>query len=248
MKPVRVAVLGAAGRMGGEVCRALQAAPDLELVAELGAGDSLDRIAQSGATVAVDFTHPAAVMANVRRCIGDDVHVVIGTSGIDAPRLAEIRSLLEAHPETGVLVAPNFGIGAVLMMRFAAMAAPLFPSVEIVEYHHPDKVDAPSGTAYRTAELVAAARTDMPPAPDATGMAAPGARGADIDGVPVHSVRLRGLVAHQEVIFGGPGETLTVRHDSLDRSSFMPGVLLGVRGVSARPGLTVGLENFLDLG
>lgn len=240
----RVAVLGARGRMGAEVVRAVQAADDLELVGAFDAGDAVDL---SGADVAVDFTHPDAVMANLRACLDAGVHAVVGTTGFDADRLAELRGWLDGSPGVGVLVAPNFGIAAVLMMQFAAQAARFFDSVEIVELHHPGKADAPSGTARRTAQLVAQAREGMPAMPDATSTALDGARGADVDGVRVHAVRLAGLVAHQEVLLGGEGETLTLRHDSYDRASFMPGVLRGVRAVAGRPGLTVGLEELLDL-
>jgi 4-hydroxy-tetrahydrodipicolinate reductase len=245
----RVAVLGAAGRMGGEVCRAVEAADDLELVARLDVDDSLDALAGSTAQVVVDFTTPDAVMGNLERCIGAGLHAVVGTTGFDESRLATVRSWLDAAPGVGVLVAPNFSVGAVLMMRFAEQAAAHFESVEVVELHHPDKVDAPSGTARLTAQRLAAARTKagLPPSPDATTTALDGARGARVDDVTVHSVRLRGLVAHQEVLLGGPGELLTIRHDSLDRAGFMPGVLLGVRHVAERPGLTVGLESYLGL-
>ena len=240
----RVVVLGAKGRMGSEVVRAVEGAEDLELAGAYDAGDALEL---SGADVAVDFTHPDAVMDNLRRCIDAGVHAVVGTTGFDEARLAELRGLLADAPGTGVLVAANFGVAAVLMMQFAARAARFFDSVEIVELHHPGKADAPSGTARRTAELVAQARASMPPMPDATTTSLDGARGADVDGVRVHAVRLAGLVAHQEVLLGGHGETLTLRHDSYDRSSFMPGVLLGVRRVAGRPGLTVGLEELLEL-
>ena len=238
----RVAVLGARGRMGSEVVRAVEGAEDLSLAAALDVGDPLDL---SGADVAVDFTHPDAVMGNLRACVDAGVHAVVGTPGFDDARLAEVRTMLEGTP-VGVLVAPNFGVAAVLMMQFAATAARHFESVEIVELHHPRKADAPSGTARRTAELVAAARAGMDPMPDATTSALDGARGADVAGVRVHAVRLAGLVAHQEVLLGGSGESLTLRHDSYDRASFMPGVLLGVRSVAARPGLTVGLEHLLE--
>ncbi len=239
----RVAVLGARGRMGSEVVRAVEGADDLELAAALDAGDVLDL---SGADVAVDFTHPDAVMGNLRSCVDAGVHAVVGTTGFDDARLAEVRSMVEGT-SVGVLVAPNFGVAAVLMMQFAASAARFFESVEIVELHHPRKADAPSGTARRTAELVAEARAGMAPMPDATTSALDGARGADVSGVRVHAVRLTGLVAHQEVLLGGAGESLTIRHDSYDRASFMPGVLLGVRSVALRPGLTVGLEHLLEL-
>jgi 4-hydroxy-tetrahydrodipicolinate reductase len=245
-----VAVLGAAGRMGSEVCRAVLGADDLELVAALDVDDDRSVLLTAGARVAVDFTTPGAVMDNLAWCIQHGVSVVVGTTGFDADRLATVAGWLADAPEVGVVVAPNFGIGAVLMMDFAARAAPYFDSVEIIELHHPAKLDAPSGTARRTAELIAAARraTGRPAAPDATTSALAGARGAAVADVPVHSVRLAGLVAHQEVLFGTAGETLTIRHDSLDRASFMPGVLLAVRAVTVRPGLTVGLEQLLDLG
>jgi 4-hydroxy-tetrahydrodipicolinate reductase len=232
--------------MGSEVVRAVEGADDLELAGAYDVGDDVD---WSAGDVAVDFTHPDAVMGNLEACVAAGVHAVVGTTGFDEQRLAQVRGWLQAAPGVGVLVAPNFGIAAVLMMRFAAQAARFFESVEIVELHHPGKADAPSGTARRTAELVAAARREagVDPAPDATSSSLPGARGADVDGVPVHAVRLAGLVAHQEVLLGGAGETLTIRHDSLDRASFMPGVLLGVRQVGSRPGLTVGLEDLLEL-
>ncbi len=241
---IRVAVVGAAGRMGTAVCEAVRDADGLELAATVDLGDSLDNV--NDCAVVVDFTAPDVVMDTLRHCIPRGIHVVVGTSGFDDARLGELESLLEAHAEVGVLVAPNFSIGAVLMMRFAAVAAPFFESVEIVELHHPNKVDAPSGTAVRTAELVAEARAGAV-SPDATTTALDGARGASVKGVTVHSVRLRGLVAHQEVLLGGVGETLTIRHDSLDRASFMPGVVLGVREVGSHPGLTVGLDTFLGL-
>jgi 4-hydroxy-tetrahydrodipicolinate reductase len=246
-EPLRVGVLGARGRMGAEVCRAVEAADDLELVARLDAGDDLGNL--GGADVAVEFSVPSARLANVLHCVEHGVDVVVGTTGWDDERLAAVRSALDAAPGVGVLVAPNFAVGAVLMMAFARQAARFYESVEVVELHHPDKVDAPSGTAARTAALVARARREagLPPVPDATTTDPGGARGADVDGVRVHAVRLRGLVAHQEVLFGSPGEQLTVRHDSFDRASFMPGVLAGVRAVGSRPGLTVGLEHVLDL-
>jgi 4-hydroxy-tetrahydrodipicolinate reductase len=242
---ISVGVLGARGRMGSEVCRAVEAADDMTLAGAVDVGD--DRDALQSADVVVDFTTPDAVMDNLEWCIGAGKHAVVGTTGFDDDRLRQVREWLGDAPATGVLVAPNFGIGAVLMMRFAAVAAPHFDSVEIVELHHPDKADAPSGTARRTAELVAVARREagLGPVPDATVSDPDGARGAVLDGVHVHSVRSRGLVAHQEVLLGGPGETLTIRHDSTDRSSFMPGVLLAVRQVARRPGLTVGLEHLL---
>jgi 4-hydroxy-tetrahydrodipicolinate reductase len=240
---VSVGVLGARGRMGQAVCAAVTAADDLDLVAGVDAGD--DRSVLEAVDVVVDFTTPDAVMDNLRWCIEHGRNVVVGTTGFTAERIDAVRSWVDGDPDVGVLVAPNFGIGAVLSMRFAAMAAPYFDSVEIVELHHPGKVDAPSGTARRTAELVAAAREGRS-SPDATTTALDGARGADVDGVRVHAVRLAGLVAHQEVLLGGHGETLTIRHDSLSRESFMPGVLLAVRWIVGHPGLTVGIDDLLE--
>jgi 4-hydroxy-tetrahydrodipicolinate reductase len=246
---LRVGVLGALGRVGAEVCRAVDEAPDMELVARIDADDALDDLVQTDAEAVVDFTHPDVVMDNLRFCIEHGLHAVVGTTGFDEQRLDTLRGWLESSPATGVLVAPNFSIGAILMMRFARVAAPFYESVEVVELHHPDKADAPSGTARRTAELIAAARRDAGAGqmPDATSTSLEGARGASVDDVRVHSVRLRGLVAHQEVLLGGLGETLTIRHDSIDRSSFTPGVLTGLRAIAEHPGLTVGLENVLDL-
>ena len=245
---IEVGVVGAAGRMGSEVVRAVDAADGLHLAAVVDIGDSLDRLEDSGVQVAVDFTTPDAVMSTLRHCIPHGIHVVVGTTGFDEDRIDEVRRLLADHPGVGVVIAPNFALGAVLLMRFAREAAPYFESVEVIEMHHPDKLDAPSGTATHTAEAIAAARaaSGVGPSPDATDRALEGARGADVSGVRVHAVRVRGHVAHEEVLFGNPGEVLTLRHDSLDRASFMPGVLLAVRGVSARPGLTVGLEALLD--
>jgi 4-hydroxy-tetrahydrodipicolinate reductase len=245
---MRVAVVGASGRMGGEVIRAVDTTDDLELVAALGSSDPLSQIVDARADVVVDFTVPTAVMGTLEFVVAHGVSAVVGTTGFDDDRLATLRGWLSEAPSVGVVVAPNFGIGAVLMMRFAEQAARFFESVEIVELHHPGKADAPSGTARRTAGLVAAARAaaELPSAPDATRDALPGARGATVDDIPVHSVRLRGLVAHQEVLLGSLGETLTLRHDSYDRASFMPGVLLAIRRVRERPGLTVGLDALLD--
>ena len=244
---IAVAVIGAAGRMGSAVCQAVEAADDLELVGRFDLGDELGEL--GGADVAVEFSTPDASLGNVLHCVRRGVHAVVGTTGWTEDKLNRIRWALETSPGTGVLIAPNFSLGAVLMMRFAAQAARFYESAEVVELHHPDKVDAPSGTAARTARMIAENRKDsgLPPAPDATTTALEGARGADIDGVRVHAVRLRGLVAHQEVLLGGPGEQLTIRHDSFDRISFMPGVLLGVRRIAALPGLTVGLEQLLEL-
>lgn len=246
---IRVGVLGARGRMGAEVCRAVESAADMSLVAALDVGDPVTGLTEAGAEVVVDFTHPDAVLGNVRSCVEQGIHCVVGTSGFDEAKLDAVREWLVAAPALGVLVAPNFALGAVLSMRFAELAARYYPSVEIIELHHPGKADAPSGTAAHTARLVAAARAaaGLDRSPDATTSEVDGARGALVSGVRVHSVRLTGLVAHQEVLLGGEGETLTIRHDSLDRKSFMPGVLLGVREVLGRPGLTVGLENVLSL-
>lgn len=234
--------------MGQTAVEAVQSAPDMQLVAAVDIGVPVTACSEAGADVVVDFTTPDAVMRTLRTNIERGVHCVVGTTGFTEDRLEQVSAWCDANPGVGVLIAPNFGIGAVLMMRFAAMAAPYFESVEIVELHHPDKVDAPSGTATLTAELIAAAREGLPAAPDATSKVRDGARGATVAGIPVHSLRIRGLVAHQEVLFGGVGETLTIRHDSMDRGSFMPGVLLGVREVGRHPGLTVGLEHYLDLG
>lgn len=246
---IRVGVLGARGKVGRVVCEAVAASEEFELVAELDEGDDLETLVATRAEAVVDFTHPDAVMDNLQFCVERGIDAVVGTTGFDEGRLDRVRSWLRGHPETGVLIAPNFSIGAVLMMRYAVEAARFFESVEIIELHHPDKADAPSGTARRTAELVAAARRDagLGDPPDATSTGLDGARGADVGGIHVHGLRVRGLVAHQEVVLGGPGETLTIRHDSLDRVSFTPGVLLGLRRIGSTPGLTVGLESFLEL-
>lgn len=243
---IRVGVVGARGRMGATVVQAVQEADGLDLVAAIDLGDPLSTLAEAKAQVVVDFTTPGAVMPTLEYVIAQGMSAVVGTTGFDDARLAQVRDWCAVQPQVGVLIAPNFGIGAVLMMRFAAQAAPYFESVEIVELHHPNKADAPSGTAGHTARAIAAARAGMPAAPDATEQELPGARGARVDGIPVHSLRVRGLVAHQEVILGGPGETLSIRHDSLDRTSFMPGVVLAVRRVQDHPGLTVGLDAYLD--
>lgn len=235
--------------MGKEVVAAVSNAPDLQLVAAIDLGDELGALTKAGAEVVVDFTNPDVVMQNLEFAIAHGIHAVVGTTGFDEARLAKVREQLAKAPKTGVLVAPNFGLGAVLMMQFSATAARYFESVEIVELHHPDKADAPSGTASRTAELITQARADAkrPSMPDKTSKSLPGARGARVGDVPIHALRLRGLVAHQEVIFGDQGETFTIRHDSMDRSGFMPGVLLGIREIVSHPGLTIGLENFLEL-
>ena len=245
---IKVGVLGAKGRMGSEVSRTVEAAGDMELAAAVDIGDARDPLA--GCDVIVDFTHPGVVLDNLRWCIAHGRNVVVGTSGFDEARLATVAGWLGEAPSARALIVPNFSVGAVLMMSFAAQAARFFESAEVIELHHAAKVDAPSGTAVRTASLIAAARAaaELGPAPDATVSEVDGARGAVVDGVRVHSVRLAGLLAHQEVLLGGHGEILTIRHDSLDRSSFMPGVLLAVRGIAGLPpGLTVGLQGLLGL-
>ncbi|MBS4729939.1 4-hydroxy-tetrahydrodipicolinate reductase [Mycobacterium sp. SM1] len=244
---MRVAVLGAKGKVGSTMVRAVQEAEDLTLSAEVDAGDPLSLLTDSQTEVVIDFTNPDVVMNNLKFVIDNGIHAVVGTTGFTGERLRQVRAWLAAKPGTAALIAPNFAIGAVLCMHFAKQAAPFYDSAEIVELHHPHKVDAPSGTAVRTATLIAEARKDLPPNPDATRTGLPGARGADVAGIPVHAVRLAGLLAHQEVLFGTTGETLTIRHDSLDRTSFVPGVLMAVRRVKERPGLTVGLEPLLNL-
>lgn len=240
---------GARGKLGSALVAGFKASGEIDVVAEIDFGDDLDAIVAAGAEVIVDVTSPAAVMGNLEFAIAHGIHAVVGTTGFDEDRLTQVRTWLEAAPSVGVLICPNFSIGAILMMQFAAKAAPYFESVEIVELHHPTKADAPSGTSARTAELIAAARhaAGTAPAPDATSVALAGARGASVEGVPVHSLRVRGLVAHQEVILGSVGETLTIRHDSMDRSGFAPGAIAGVKGVRTLLGLTVGLEHVLDL-
>jgi len=244
---INVAVLGARGRMGSEVVKAVEAAEGLALVDALDLGDSIDQLKGSGAHVVVDFTTPDSVMANLEFLINAGIHVVVGTTGFDESKLVLVKGWLAANPSVGVLIAPNFAIGAVLMMEFAEKAARYFESAEIIELHHPAKVDAPSGTAARTAELMSAARKQagLGAMPDATTTSLDGARGSLVGDIPVHSVRARGLVAHQEVLFGGLGETLTIRHDSIDRAGFMPGVILGVRKIVNHPGLTHGLDKFM---
>ncbi len=244
---MRVGVFGVYGRMGAEVCRAVTMAKDLDLVAGLDVGDAREEALK--AQVVVDFTHPDSVMENVKWCIDHGLHVVVGTTGFDEARLQQVRDWLGDDPTVGVLIAANFSIGAVLMMHFATLAARHYPSVEIIELHHPNKADAPSGTAVATAHRIARVRDEagLGPVPDATQQEVAGARGAVIDGIHVHGVRLGGLLAHQEVLFGSTGETLTIRHDSMDRASFMPGVLSAVRWVPTNPGLTVGMERLLGL-
>jgi 4-hydroxy-tetrahydrodipicolinate reductase len=244
---MRVAVLGSKGKVGATMVQAVAAAEDLSLSAEVDAGDSLNLLTDNQTDVVIDFTHPDVVMGNLEFLIDNGIHAVVGTTGFTDERLQQVRSWLAAKPGVSVIIAPNFAIGAVLSMHFAAQAAPFYESVEVIELHHPHKADAPSGTAARTAALIAEARQDLPPSPDATTSSLPGARGADVDGVRVHSVRLAGLVAHQEVLFGTAGETLTIRHDSMDRTSFVPGVLLAVRRVAEHPGLTIGIESLLKL-
>ncbi len=242
-----VGVLGARGRMGAEVVKAVNNSSDLELVAQLDLGDSLDQLVSSKAQVVVDFTTPDSVMKNLEFLIQNNIHAVVGTTGFDSARIDSLSKELSKHPQVGVLIAPNFAIGAVLMMEFAEKAARYFESAEIIEMHHPAKVDAPSGTAARTAELMTQARKDSKkaPMPDATKQSLDGARGSKVGDIPIHSIRAQGLVAHQEVLLGGVGETLTIRHDSLDRAGFMPGVLLGIRSVINHPGLTHGLDKFM---
>src|ERR1700677_903818 len=244
---MRVAVLGAKGKVGSTMVGAVQAAEDLTLSAEVDAGDSLSLLTEGNTEVVIDFTHPDVVMGNLEFLIGNGIHAVVGTTGFTAERLQKVESWLADNPNTSVLIAPNFAIGAVLSMHFAKQAAPFFDSAEVIELHHPHKADAPSGTAARTAALIAESRKDLPRNPDATTSSLPGARGANVEGVPVHSVRLAGLVAHQEVLFGTTGETLTIRHASIDRTSFVPGVLLAVRRVAENPGLTIGIESLLNL-
>ncbi len=246
---IRVGILGSQGKVGRAICAAVEGVADIELVAQVGRGGSLDAFVESAAQVVIDFTHPDAVMANLKGLVDRGIHAVVGTTGFDTTRLNQVRSWLVDRPKIGVLIAPNFALGAVLSMRFAEYAARFFESVEVIESHHPHKADAPSGTAYRTAERIAAARAraGLAPSPDATATAPAGARGANVSGVRVHSVRLAGLVAHQEVLFGTQGETLTIRHDAIDRSSFVPGVLLAVRQIAKLPGLTIGIEPLLDL-
>ena len=244
---IRVGVLGARGRMGAEVVKAVTNSSDLELVSQLDLGDSLEQLVSNKVEVVVDFTTPDSVMKNLEFLISNDIHAVVGTTGFDQTRIDSLTKELAKHPKVGLLIAPNFVIGAVLMMEFAAKAARYFESAEIVEMHHPAKVDAPSGTAARTAELMTDARKEssMKPMPDATKQSLDGARGSKVGDIPIHSIRAQGLVAHQEVLFGGVGETLTIRHDSLDRAGFMPGVLLGIRSVVRNPGLTHGLDKFM---
>ncbi len=244
---MRVGVLGAKGKVGATIVAAVEAAEDLTFSVGVDAGDSLALFTDAQTDVVVDFTHPDVVMDNLEFLIGAGINAVVGTTGFTDERIDQVRSWLADRPDVAVLIAPNFAIGAVLSMQFAKQAARFFESVEVIELHHPHKADAPSGTAARTARLIAEAREGLAPSPDATSTGIEGARGADVDGIRVHSVRLAGLVAHQEVLFGTMGETLTIRHDSIDRTSFVPGVLLGVRNVAGYPGLTIGIEPLMGL-
>ena len=244
---MRVGVLGAKGKVGAAMVAGVESAEGLTFTTGVDAGDPLEALTETNTEVVIDFTHPSVVMDNLKFCIDNGIHAVVGTTGFTDERLDQVRRWVADKPDACVLIAPNFAIGAVLSMHFAAQAARFFESVEVIELHHPYKADAPSGTAVRTAKLIAEARKELPPNPDATSTGLDGARGADVDGVPVHSVRLAGLVAHQEVLFGTQGETLTIRHDSIDRTSFVPGVLLAVRRIREFAGLTVGIEPLLDL-
>ncbi|MBN0975230.1 4-hydroxy-tetrahydrodipicolinate reductase [Gordonia hongkongensis] len=249
MSGIKVGVLGSQGKVGQAIVAAVENADDLTYTVGVDKGDSPEFFTDTETQVVVDFTHPDVVMDNLKFLIGNGIHAVVGTTGFTEERLDTVRGWLSENPGVGVLIAPNFAIGAVLSMRFAAQAAKYYDSVEVIELHHPHKADAPSGTAYRTAALIGRARAEagVGRSPDATTEELDGARGAVVDDVRVHSVRLAGLVAHQEVLLGTEGETLTIRHDSLDRASFAPGVLLGVRSIAGRPGLTIGLEELMDL-
>lgn len=246
---IRVGVIGAKGRVGSAVCEGVEAADDLELVARVDHGDDLQVLVDYETQVVVDFTTPGVVMDNLEFCVSHGIHAVVGTTGFDEDRLAQVRQWSEGEGAGHVLIAPNFAISAVLAMNFARQAARFFDSAEVVEYHHPNKLDAPSGTAIHTAQGIAAAREEagLGPIPDATEQTLEGARGADVDGVRVHGVRMTGMVAHEDIIFGAQGQTLTIRQDSYDRTSFVPGVLVGVRGIASHEGLTVGLDSYLEI-
>lgn len=246
---IKVGVLGARGRVGSAIVEAIDGSDDLELVAAVDRDESLDILVEKQAEVVVDFTQPAVVMGNLQFCLARGIHCVVGTTGFDEERLEEVKQWAQADGAGHVLIAPNFAISAILTMHFARQAAEFFETAEVVEYHHPTKLDAPSGTAIHTAQGIAHARrqANMPEMPDATEQSLDGARGANVDGVPVHAVRTRGMVAHEEVIFGAQGQSLTIRQDSYDRTSFVPGVFTGVRQIKDHPGLTVGLEKFLGL-
>ncbi|PLA38663.1 4-hydroxy-tetrahydrodipicolinate reductase [Corynebacterium coyleae] len=246
---IKVGVLGTQGKVGSAVVAGVKKVDDLELAAEINKGDSLQTLVDEGVDVIVDFTTPNAVMDNLEFCINNGIHCVVGTTGFDDARYQQVRDWCAANEGVGVLIAPNFAISAVLTMAFARQAAPFFESAEVVEFHHPNKLDAPSGTAVKTAQGIAQARKEagMDAMPDATEQALDGSRGADVDGVPVHAVRMQGMVAHEEVIFGTTDQSLTIRQDSYGRESFVPGVLTGVREVANRPGLTIGLDEYLGL-
>ncbi|AGT05713.1 dihydrodipicolinate reductase [Corynebacterium glutamicum MB001] len=246
---IKVGVLGAKGRVGQTIVAAVNESDDLELVAEIGVDDDLSLLVDNGAEVVVDFTTPNAVMGNLEFCINNGISAVVGTTGFDDARLEQVRDWLEGKDNVGVLIAPNFAISAVLTMVFSKQAARFFESAEVIELHHPNKLDAPSGTAIHTAQGIAAARKEagMDAQPDATEQALEGSRGASVDGIPVHAVRMSGMVAHEQVIFGTQGQTLTIKQDSYDRNSFAPGVLVGVRNIAQHPGLVVGLEHYLGL-
>lgn len=246
---IKVGVLGAKGRVGQTIVAAVNESDDLELVAEIGVDDDLSLLVDNGAEVVVDFTTPNAVMGNLEFCINNGISAVVGTTGFDDARLEQVRDWLEGKDNVGVLIAPNFAISAVLTMVFSKQAARFFESAEVIELHHPNKLDAPSGTAIHTAQGIAAARKEagMDAQPDATEQALEGSRGASVDGISVHAVRMSGMVAHEQVIFGTQGQTLTIKQDSYDRNSFAPGVLVGVRNIAQHPGLVVGLEHYLGL-
>ena len=245
---IKVAVLGSKGRMGAEVVKAVNSASDLELVASIDQNDDFNIVKNSGAQVAVDFTTPDVVMKNIELLISAGISPVVGTTGFSDERINSVKKMLDAKSGVSARLVPNFSIGAILMMRFAKAATKFYDSAEIIEYHHPNKIDAPSGTAIRTAQIIAEERqlNNLSKNPDATASEIPGARGSNIEGIPVHAVRMQGLVAHQEVVFGSMGETLTIRHDSFDRESFMPGVLLAIRNISKKPGLTIGIDDLIS--
>ncbi|MER0074003.1 4-hydroxy-tetrahydrodipicolinate reductase [Corynebacterium sp. KPL3739] len=246
---IKVGVLGAQGRVGKAIVEGVHAEDDLELVAEISRGDDLQHLVDNHAEVIVDFTQPDSVMGNLEFCIANGIHCVVGTTGFDKERLDQVEQWTRQEGAGNVLIAPNFAISAVMTMVLAKQAAKFFETAEVVEFHHPTKLDAPSGTAIHTAEAIAQARRDaeLGEMPDATEKSLEGARGANVDGIPVHAVRTRGMVAHEEVIFGAQGQSLTFRQDSYDRSSFTPGVLVGVREIAQHPGLVVGLDKYLGL-
>lgn len=246
---IKVGVLGAQGRVGKAIVEGVNAEDDLELVAEISRGDDLQQLVDNHAEVIVDFTQPDSVMGNLEFCIANGIHCVVGTTGFDKERLDQVEQWTRQESAGNVLIAPNFAISAVMTMVLAKQAAKFFETAEVVEFHHPTKLDAPSGTAIHTAEAIAQARRDaeLGEMPDATEKSLEGARGANVDGIPVHAVRTRGMVAHEEVIFGAQGQSLTIRQDSYDRSSFSPGVLVGVREIAQHPGLVVGLDKYLGL-